>query len=346
GREGQGLNQKIEFDQKIPWPGTLAARRAVAEHQAAKARTDVETLRLELAALAKSAYAEWFFIQRALAIHHSTYVLLGELLAVAQTRYAAGTALQQDAIQAEMEQVNLQRHLLQLQRLQTSVRAGINALLNRETSASLPVPVDIATPVTVPALAELERYALDTHPELRRVELQIAANVIRVTLAEKAFYPDFHFSAGYNSLWDEADKRPVIGMSINLPLDRGKRRAALNSARANVRLATSQRDNLRTRLFGEIAQARSELVESVDAVVLYQTSLLPLAIEYLQATVADYRSGAGAFLAVITAEQQKLAVEESLERNRADILRGIAKLEHLSGRNLKLYGQALSGERS
>ena len=31
GREGQGLNQKIEISQSIPWPGTLGAR----EHAAA-----------------------------------------------------------------------------------------------------------------------------------------------------------------------------------------------------------------------------------------------------------------------------------------------------------------------
>ncbi len=30
GREGQGLNQKIELSQSIPWPGTLAAREQAA----------------------------------------------------------------------------------------------------------------------------------------------------------------------------------------------------------------------------------------------------------------------------------------------------------------------------
>ena len=37
GRAGQGLNQKFEFSQKLPWPGTLAAREAVAEHEATMA---------------------------------------------------------------------------------------------------------------------------------------------------------------------------------------------------------------------------------------------------------------------------------------------------------------------
>ncbi len=333
GREGQGLNQKIEFSQKIPWPGTLAAREAVAKHEATMARTDVEKLRLELAAVAKAAYAEWFFIQRALMIHHSTHALLANLRVVAETRYAAGKALQQDAIQAEMEQATLNRHLLKLRQLETSVKARINTLLNRDTAAVLPLPTNTVTPKTVPAMAELER-AVDANPELRRLESQIAANTANVVLAKKAFYPDFQFSAGYNSLWDEPDKRPFIGLSINLPLDRSKRRAALNSAKANVRLATSERDDLRSQLLGNVAQARAELIESVESVALYENSLVPLAEEYLNGTVADYQSGTGSFLAVITAEQTKLETEEGFERSRADVLRHIAQLERWSGQVL------------
>lgn len=342
GREGQGLNQKIEFSQKIPWPGTLAAREAVAKHEATMVRTDVEELRLELAAVAKSAYAEWFFIKRALIIHHSTRALLVNLRVVVETRYAAGKALQQDAIQAQMEQATLDRHLLKLKRLETSVKARINTLLNRDTAAALPLPTNIVMPKIVPAMVELERAAVDAHPRLRRLESQIAANTANVVLAKKAFYPDFQFAAGYNSLWDEPDKRPFIGLSISLPLDRSKRRAALNSAKANVRLATSERDDLRSQLLGNVAQARAELIESVESVALYENSLVPLAEEYLDGTVADYQSGTGSFLAVITAEQTKLETEEGFERSRADVLRHIAQLERWSGQVLTV--QASRGD--
>lgn len=345
GREGQGLNQKIEFSQTLPWPGTLAARKAVAEHEAAMAHKDVEALRLQLAATAKSAYAEWYFIQRALAIHHATHALLGEFRSIAETRYAVGKALQQDALQAEVEQTILDRHLLKLKRIEISVKAQINALLNRDTTTPLPAPIDIPTPKAVPALADLERHALDAHPEFRRLDSKIAATAAQVTLAEKAFYPDFRFSAGYNSLWDEPDKRPIVGLSINIPLDRSKRRAALSSAKANVRRAESQRDNQRTQLMGELARAHAKMLESVQAVTLYETSLLPLANEYLEAALADYQSGTGSFLAVITAEQRKLATEEGLERNRADVLRRMAELERWTGRPLSPQGQVQPGER-
>ncbi len=90
-------------------------------------------LRLRLAALTKSAYAEWYFVDRAIEIHGSTSELLEELRAVAEARYAAGRALQQDVLQAEVEQRNLDRYGLELNRLKSSIQARINALLNQKT---------------------------------------------------------------------------------------------------------------------------------------------------------------------------------------------------------------------
>ncbi len=344
GRAGQGLNQKIELGQNIPWPGTLAAREAVAEHQAAMANRDVDVLRLQLAATTKSAYAEWYFIERAVEIHHATHALLRELKTVAETHYAAGRVQQQDVLQSEVELANLDRHLLKLERLEISIRAQINALLNQASNAPLPALSNIAVMDSVPPLVELERYTLSSHPALQRLDSQVAANAAQVALAKKAFYPDFRFSAGYNSLWDEADKRPVVGLSINIPLDRSKRRANVNSANAEARRVAYHRENLRAQLLGEVAQARAALVEAIEAVGLYETSLLPLANQYLESTRTDYQSGAGSFLSVITAEQRKLATEEGLERTRADVLRRVAELERLTGRRLNDGQTELPGD--
>lgn len=335
GRAGQGLNQKIELSQKIPWPGTLAARESIAKHNADMAHRDIELLRLALAHKAKAAYAEWYYIQQALVIHHAMHELLIDLKAVAQTRYAVGKSLQQDALQASLAEAELDRHLLRLKRIQQSVKARINALLNQATDSVLPKAEfsvgDLPMLRSLPTLTELEQDAMAIHPDLRKLDSQISAHRSEVTLAEKSFYPDVRLTAGYNSLWDEADKRPTIGFSLNIPFDRSKRKAELRRAKAGVARAHARRDNLRTELMGEIAQAYAALTESIEAVSLYEKSLLPLATEYAQAALADYQSGAGSFYAVITAEQTRLDTQESLERNRADVLRNSAELEHWIG---------------
>jgi outer membrane protein TolC len=328
---GRGLNQKFEFSQKIPWPGTLAVREEVALREAKVAHEDVNALRLRLAALTKSAYAEWYFVDRAIEIHGSTSELLEELRAVAEARYAAGLTLQQDVLQAEVEQRNLDRYGLELNRLKSSIQARINALLNQKPSSPIPPAADISIRKPILPLEVLEHRAMNMHPELKRLDAKMAANTAQVTLAEKDFYPELRFTAGYNSLWDDHDKRPIVGVSINVPLDQSKRKASLNRAKANERSMQLKLVNQRTQLLGELARTHAEVLESAKAIELYENSLVPLANEYLSSTIADYQSGAGSFLSVITAEQKKLVFEEGLERNRANYFSRVAELERWAG---------------
>lgn len=323
----RGLQQKLDFSQKIPWPGTLATRQEAARHEAAASDLELDALRLEVIAKAKSAYAEWRYIGQAFEIHHTAASLLDELISVTQTRYAAGRALKQDVLHAQIERTELHKHLLKLRGLRSAVRARINALLNRPPESPLPPAAPIPEPSSPPALASLLEQALARHPELARLDARVAAGESRVVLAEKAFYPDLKLGVSYNEVWDAADKRAMVGVSINLPLDRGKRKAELGSARARVRSAEWALADRRAALLSDLARAHAEVTESRDSVELYRSELLPLADDYLKAALADYRSGSGAFLNVITAEQRLIDTQLAEARARADYARRRAELD-------------------
>lgn len=325
------LNQRVEFSQRIPWPGTLDAREAVARYEAAAAKGDREALELEVIAQARSAHAQWRFVDEALVIHHEAQALLDELITTAGTRYAAGRALRQDVLQAEVERADLDREELRLRQLQTTIQARINALLNRPPDTPLPPAAPMGALPEPPAFEALETLALARHPELERFDARLSANHSRIALAEKAFYPDFQVGIGYNSFWDASDKRPVLGVTINVPLDRRKRRAELNGARAEASQARWALAERRVGLLADLAQARAEVVEARRSVLLYRDELVPLSAEYLDAALADYQSGTGAFLNVITAEQRKLATDLALARTRADYAARLAELQRAAG---------------
>lgn len=326
-----GLDQRIEVRQRFPWPGTLAARAAVARHEAAAAQADLEELRLEVAAQARSALAQWRFVHEALAIHQATRALLEELIATATTLYAAGQSRRQDVLQAEVERTDLDAEALRLRRRQTVVQARINALLNRRPDALLPPAAPLGTLPDPPSLEILERLALARHPELARLDARLAAGGSRITLAEKAFYPDFEVGVGYDGLWEESAKRPMLGISLSLPLDRGKRRAARDGARAEARAAEWTLAERRAGLRAELAQTRAAVIEQQRSVQLHDQELIPLADEYLDAAIADYRSGTGAFVDVLAAERRKLAAELALARARADYAASRAALDRAAG---------------
>ena len=218
-----------------------------------------------------------------------------------------------------------------MNQIKRSAQARINALLNQEPNSFIPPAADISIRKPIPSLVQLERQAIDFHPELKRLDAQVAANSAQIIIAEKDFYPDFRFTASYNSLWNDHDKRPFVGVSINVPLDRSKRKATLSRAKANKRSMKFQLANQRAQLLGELASTYAEILESAGAIELYETSIVPLANEYLSAAIADYQSGTGSFLSVITAEQKKLVTEEALERNRANYFSRIAELERWTG---------------
>lgn len=326
----RGLNQKIEISQALPWSGKRNTYRLIAESKATAAQESIQAMRLVLTEKAKSAYAEWYFIHQAMSIHQATYSRVGELRTVAEAQYSAGKTLQQDVLQAELEQLNLDRQFLSLKRTQTLVRATINTLLNRDTRAPLFAPTSLPVINTIPPLDNLQQQAMTRHPELKRLDASKKAREAQVTLAKKAFYPDFTVSAGYNSLWDDPDKRVTVGISINVPLDSNKRRAGLQGARADVLRVEAQRQDYSLALIEEVARAHAQLQESIDASNLYQRSILPLANEYVETALSDYQSGAGSFLSVVAAEQKKLAIEKDYARNRADVFRYQAELERWS----------------
>jgi outer membrane protein TolC len=110
---------------------------------------------------------------------------------------------------------------------------------------------------------------LAQHPDLARLNAKILAANSQITLAKKAFFPDFQVGVGYNSLWNDTDKRLVIGASINIPLDRSKRKSELSRARAEERRVELSLVERRANLLADLAQARAEVIEAHESVELY-----------------------------------------------------------------------------
>lgn len=328
----RGLQQQFQFNQPLPWPGKLTLREEAARQRAAAASEDIDELRLRVAAAAKSLSAEWAYVHRALAINTEHQALLQELRRVAEARYAAGRAGQQDALQAEVARARLAAEAITLERRRREVQARINALLNRPAQADVPPPADLPEATPVPPLASLQQRAAHQHPALARVRARIAEAQAQRELAEKDFYPDFRVMAGYNDLWDNPDKRWTVGVGINLPFDYGnKRSATLDAARAELLRQRWQLTDHEAQLLGELETARAAVEETGALIEVYHNRLLPLAQDNLAAARADYRAGAGSFLNVIDAEREQLRTEDGLARTRADHLRRLAELERWVG---------------
>jgi outer membrane protein TolC len=330
-----------QFSQPLPWPGKRDLKQAVASHHAEAAAQELEATRLDLLASAQRSFAEWHYLHRAIEINSATHELASELMRVAEGRYAAGRALQQDVLQAELETVLLQERQLALEHERISLRARINALLSRAPEAPLPPPAELAAPPPLPGIQVLRRRAEITHPEIRRIEAQVAATSSQRDLADKAFLPDFSANLGYVGTLDPADKRLQIGVSINVPIFREKRRAELDAANAELRRDQYALAARRIEILAALESAYTHTHHAIEVVRLYETRLLELAGNNLDAALADYRSGAGQYIHVGEAERRLLQTEQGYERARADYWRMRAELDSAAGGALSAAGDTV-----
>ena len=322
------------ISQAVPWPGTLGLRAAAARKEAAAASESIADLRLRLAATTHSAYAQWGYVHRALAINDTNQDLVDELRRVAEQRYAAGVARQQDVLQAEVELQRLKRQALALERLKRAVRAKINALLNRDANQALPPPRALPAPEDLPVYEALRDLSLAKHPELSQIQRRIAANKDREALARKDFFPDFKLFGGSRGVMDPSEKRLYVGVGLSLPLNRSKYRARLDAAQADTIRLESELAERRAQLLSQLAQAHAAVEEARRGIALYENELVPLSRENLSAARAEYSAGGGSFLDVIDAEKSELNAKLNLARVRADYFSAVADLRRWTGGRL------------
>jgi len=326
------FGQRIELSQKLPFPGKrrFAADVAVAEAEAM--RGDYRTAQLMIAELASQLFDDAFVNARALEINVHHRALLEQMRKVADARIASGRGSTQDSLQAEVELGQLERERLMLDTERIVVTARLNGLLHRDPTAPLPPPpTELGVPATPPTVSTLEQTALQIRPQKVAADAKLAGADASVRGAERAYYPDLELMASYDSMWDLPEHRWMIGVGIEIPLQRGKRGAEADAARARVAQARASIERTVDDIRVEVTRAHRELVEALAAVTLYNTRLLPAAHAQVDAALAGFTTGQNDFPAVIEAERVLRELELAAFRARADAWRRQASLDRVVG---------------
>ena len=295
--------------------------------------------------LARGAFSDWVFAQRALEINTANQAVLADLRSIAKVRYTTGQAPQGDILQADVERAMLKQRRLELERQRTVVRARMNALLDRAPQAAIPQPAELPATISLPAEEVLAQQAL-THPQLTQLEAQEHAAQAQEQLQHKERYPKFNVSAGYNNMWSDPAMRPMVGVSVTVPLDQGKYKAAIDAARAQARRTASTLEDQRVTVLADLAAAYASAAEAAQSLALYRDELVPLVRDTLQVARTDYSSGRGDFLIVLTAEKHRLDTELDLARLQSEYYRRLAELERASGGGLLSPHSGPQGMRS
>lgn len=327
------FGHRVELRQRIPYPGKRGAARDVALAGADVATAERGGVRLELAQMASELYDAYYVVARAQAINAHHRVLVVELETSANAQYVVGRASAQDPLMARSKAAALAREQVELAAEREQLVAELNGLLRRAPAAPLPPPPD--TLVTAPApsgtVEELTARAVERHPARAVVRARIRGANAELVMARREQYPDLELMAAYDSMSPMPEHRWMVGVMIDLPLVRGRRRAAIDAARAETRRMAREDDRLVDTLRVEIARAQLQVVAAERLLALDDAEVIPAAQARLEAARAGFIAAQNDFNVVIDADEALRDAELQRERTRAELSRRRAALARAVG---------------
>jgi cobalt-zinc-cadmium efflux system outer membrane protein len=289
----------LMVSQPLPWPGKLA----LAGRAAASEAAEVESGMLGRAALDVEARVRNAWYDLALARELDRLIeerreTARQIEETTRGRYAAGLAVQQDVLRAQVE-------LARIDELKATQRAAIAtrvAELSRLTGdAAFEATLPEVAPL--PPAADVIADALRRSPEAAAARQSIESGRLRVDIAKKNFLPDFVVSGG-SMYRGHFEMGPMwqVGVGISLPLWIEKRQQnQLAEARARVDGQTAQADVVARELELRTRQRIAQLDAANDVAALYREKVVPLDQLSLESALASYRAGKVPFVTVLDA---------------------------------------------
>jgi len=334
-----GYGQVITLSQKLPWPGKKALAGEVALAEAEAAQENFAATRLHLALMASLLFDQYYAVERSLELNEQHYALVQDIKAAAQAQYETGRASQQEPLQAEVELAHVEHQRIVLTSRRAIVVAQMNGLLHQAPETPLPPsPVALDIPDWPErASADLQEEALGNRPELRAQQAHIRSGEAARDLAERESYPDFGVMTSYNSMWAMPEHQWMVGFSLNIPLQLGRRRGAVEEAEARIAQAKANLLSVRDEVRVDVEKARQRLIEAGHVVHLYRARLLPAARAQIDAARSGYVTGQTGFQALIDSERSLRNVElnyqealATLGERRAELVRTVGRIPGLT----------------
>jgi cobalt-zinc-cadmium efflux system outer membrane protein len=212
--------------------------------------------------------------------------------------------------------------------------ARINTLLHREPQLPLPLPagrLDISEELPDDNLLRVQ--AVENRPELAAQAARLHAEQNALCLMYKEYYPDFEIMGKYDTFWTDPNQRGQVAFNLNIPLNRSRRRAAVDEALFRVRKMQADYNQQVDTVRNEVQAAYARLSASRRTLALYDEKLLPASQDNVAAATSGYTAGTIDFLRLVQAQREFIDFNEKYQmaivdyhRNRAglDLVVGIA----------------------
>lgn len=324
-------NNILRLSQKIPFPGKLRLRGAIAAKEAERVAAELHAAELDTVAQVKKAYYELWLVHRNLQVYSRDKELVAQFARIAEQKYAVGLVSQPDVLRAQVELTRLINRVTTETLARGKAQAQLNALLSRPPEAPLGIPQDPPPPLVAYSLADLEALAVKNRPELNGQARTVERAHLAVALARKAYYPDFELAV---SRFVNAARHDGFGLMVSatLPLAfKGKYDAGVEEAVAHMQTAQHELRRLQDHVRFEVKQALVDAQTAWEQLNLFLSTHIPQAEQALAASQIAYQTGTIDFLSLIDSVRAVEQVHLEHLRAAANFEQAWAELERAVG---------------
>jgi outer membrane protein, heavy metal efflux system len=320
--------RQFSVSQEIPYPGKLGLRSQVAATEVTAERWNVEATRRRLIADLKSAYFDYAFADRAIAVVQRNKVLLDQVRQIAESQFSVGKGSQQDILKAQVEVSLLLERLTVLDQQRRTSQARINGLLYRDPETPLG-PVAEYAPVTLPEdLEQLRSLERQQSPALKSQEQGITRGQQALALANRELRPDFGITVSTQKYGGGMPWMYGVDFMVKVPIYwERKQRPMVAEAAASLESARLMRNNTLATEQSQVTQEFLAATTSKRLADLYSDTILPQARLALESALASYQVGRVDFLTLLSNYQTVLTYEVSYEEQAARLRQALARME-------------------
>jgi cobalt-zinc-cadmium efflux system outer membrane protein len=314
--------------------GKRQRRRAVAE--AGLAVTDAETARItaEVRSDVRRAYYQAVASARRVEVSQELEAIATRARDAAQERFQTGAAPRLEALQSQLALAQAQNETTSARGSLTAARVELNALLAYPTDAS-PALRDPLEAGPVPSARDATEMALAGNGELQVLQKQIEQDRAQVALAHALRRPDPSVTGTF--VYDSEPEFRYgwrVGAAIALPIFTTGR-AEVAVAEATLNRAIADRDARIAQISGAVASAVARAEAARQALLRFQSDILPATLQVEQMAEESYRSGQTGLPALLQTVQAARQTRLNALQAGLDYQLAIADLERAIGAPLK-----------
>jgi cobalt-zinc-cadmium efflux system outer membrane protein len=328
-------NIGVTVSQEVPYPGKRRLRGDIALKDAEAEFQQYQAVQLSVRSRVTQAFHRLHHTYASLEILAQGKEVLGSVIRASEARYVAGKTSQQEIFRAQTQLSTIETRIIMMQQDRLTAEAELNSLLNRQPGSAVGEPAgDEPTPLPM-TVDELLAKAGGTAPELKRDLKMIQRGELEVNLARKEFHSDYTVSAGY---FNQGAMAPMFQVRVDIPIHlhtEQKQRPALTEQVDLLAGTRRSYEAAEQNLQFHVREAYIAAETAWRLFGLYTDTILPQSQLTVDASLNAFRNGSADLATVLSNVAAKVDLEEQLHEQEMNYALACARLEELTGVELK-----------